>query len=137
MKLLSYWRSLFWSVFMLLAFTIPASSMPSVSKFYFPHFDKVVHFALFGVLTLLLLYETRSLKPSANVFAAKGTLYASAISLFYALAIEGLQLYFIPTRTVSLADLGANLLGIICAIVAFGFAKRKLSILKSRRRSID
>jgi len=121
-----------WSVLMLIAFVVPTSSMPSVSKFYFPHFDKVAHFVLFGVLTVLLLYETRSLKPSANVFAAKGTLYALAISLFYALAIEGVQLFFIPTRTGSLADLGANLLGIVCAVIVFLIVKRVTSYFRLR-----
>lgn len=84
--------------------------------------DKLVHWAAFCAIGTVLLGPLS--------FTKTGTL---AVLCFLAFALEGGQ-FFVPGRTVSLGDLSANLIGILCAFTFVEMAlvmRRNLSIART------
>jgi hypothetical protein len=84
-----------------------------------PYGDKLGHFCLFGLLSLGVnfAFKLKSFKlVSVNVYAG------SAVVLLFVL-IEELSQYFIPSRTMDIADLLADIFGII----VFGLVTKLIS----------
>ncbi|NHB68974.1 VanZ family protein [Perlabentimonas gracilis] len=123
MKALKYWRSSVWTVIIILATTLPSSSIPKSSLLQIPHFDKLVHFVLFFVLALFILSERNSLRQQGKL-ANRAITFALSISIAYGLIIELLQYFLLPTRSGSLYDFMANVLGAIMAVVLYRLANR-------------
>ncbi|MDX9769911.1 MAG: VanZ family protein [Tenuifilaceae bacterium] len=123
MKALKYWRSSVWTVIIILATTLPSSSIPKSSLLQIPHFDKLVHFVQFFVLALFILSERNSLKQQGKL-ANRAIAFALSISIAYGLIIELLQYFLLPTRSGSLYDFMANVLGAIMAVVLYRLANR-------------
>jgi VanZ family protein len=123
MKALKYWRSSVWTVIIILATTLPSSSIPKSSLLQIPHFDKLVHFVLFFVLALLILSERNSLRQQGKL-TNRAIVFALSISIAYGLIIELLQYFLLPTRSGSLYDFMANVLGAIMAVVLYRLANR-------------
>ena len=84
-----------------------------------PYGDKLGHFCLFGLLSLGVnfAFKLKSFKlVSVNVYDG------SAVVLLFVL-IEELSQYFIPSRTMDIADLLADIFGII----VFGLVTKLIS----------
>lgn len=60
-----------WFVIMLFVLFLPGSATPSISPF-FPHFDKVIHFGIFLVLTVLLFMSIVTC-PIKNTVKSRST----------------------------------------------------------------
>jgi VanZ family protein len=116
--MLKYWKSTVWTIIILLATTLPSSSIPKTSLLEIPHFDKIVHFGLFFVLAVFLLSENNKLRE-AGALSSRSIWIALTISIVYGLAIELLQYYLLTTRSGSLWDFAANVLGAVVAIVLY------------------
>lgn len=100
-----------------------------MNKILIPHFDKVVHFSLFFILTLILLYESKLRKANASL-SRKTIIWLIVATLVYASILEGVQFLFIASRSGNLADLAANLLGIFVALLVYGFGAKLLASIK-------
>jgi len=83
---------------------------PSLS--WFPHMDKLLHFALYAILAILLYL---ALRRERNVPTRKAALYALAVSLIYGVSDE-IHQSFVPGRCAAVADLAADSLGTMLAI---------------------
>ena len=87
------------------------------SLYDFPYGDKVGHFILYGVLTLLIdltLLPSSARKSSSTIISSRRRV-AVRVGLFLAVAItveEFSQQYF-SNRTFDLIDLGASVLGVL------------------------
>lgn len=123
MTVLRYWKSAVWILVILLATTLPSSSIPKVPMFDIPHFDKIVHFILFFILAIFLLSESNKLRKQGELtrFAA---VVALSVSFTFGLAIELMQLYLLPTRSGSLLDFIANMAGAIAAVIIYKLVNR-------------
>lgn len=132
MGLLNYWRSILWALLSLIACILPSKSLPQINKIFVPHFDKVVHFTLFFILTLILLYESRLRKANASL-SRKTIIWIVVITLVYASILEGVQFFFTASRSGNLADLAANLLGIFVALLVYRFGAKLLASIKRTR----
>ena len=107
-----FWLVIFWiNLLLLLYLTLAPSVAPNVG---YTHADKIYHFIGFGVLTFLskLAYLKLSLKLTAIAMAALG--------LFVELAQSSLSY-----RTFSIADLLADIGGILFAVVILQWLKIK------------
>ena len=84
-----------------------------------PYGDKVGHFCLFGLLSLgaNVLFKLKSYR------IAKFNIYAGSIFVLSFALIEELSQYFIPSRTLDIFDLLADLSG----VVIFHFITKGLS----------
>lgn len=84
-----------------------------------PYGDKLGHFCLFGVLTLGVNFSCKL--KSVDIFG--NNMYVGAIIVFCFALLEELSQFYISNRTLDIADLTADVLGII----AFSFLTRYLS----------
>lgn len=124
MNIQQYRKSALWALLTLALGIIPGNSLRKVGTIPIPHFDKVVHFMLFFVLTLLLLYEaTTPNKPSPLSIKAKTAMAMLAIA--YGALLEAIQHLLVTGRTGSVLDFMANTLGVFSALVIFYLIKRK------------
>lgn len=112
MKLLYFWKPLLWLAIICYALFIPASDLPVNPFLKIPHFDKMVHFALFFVFCIFLLRPFKKLKTSYNFWAA-------AISISLCVLLELIQHTVTPSRKSDVYDLTANIAGVISALLFF------------------
>lgn len=123
MKLLNYWKSIIWTIVILMATTIPSNSIPKDLLLNIPHFDKLVHFGLFFILATFLLSESNKLRKQEGL-TRYAILVAIIVSTIYGLIIELVQYLFLPSRSGSLYDFVANVLGALAAIAAYRLVNR-------------
>ena len=110
------------TVWLLLETSLPSLALPGAD---IPNLDKLVHLAMFGVLTLLLW---RLFKMFIHRRWLRLVLPALA-SMLYAGATEYFQ-QFVPTRNLSIADLLAGWIGVALALALIYWQReRKPSLL--------
>jgi VanZ family protein len=56
--IISYWKSLIWTSIILFLSLTKGENLPHPSWLIFPHIDKVVHFILYFVFSLVLIHDT-------------------------------------------------------------------------------
>ncbi len=104
------WVSVIWTLIILVLMTLPGTVMPKEQGFTIPHFDKFVHFVLFGGFVFLWChyYAARhvELRPRAKFF-----FFIFILACAYGIGMEYVQKYFIPLRDYDEADIIADILG--------------------------
>lgn len=115
-----HWKSLVWAVIVFIACSVPGNQVPDVSLINIPHFDKIVHFILFFVLTILLVSEFNKLNLEKKTLSI-AYLWSSFISIGYGVAIEALQHFVFASRSASFGDVFANSLGVLFAILIYRY----------------
>lgn len=96
----------------------PASSFPKVRFFNIPHFDKVVHFGLYFVFTLLLISENNTLRLSGGT-TKKSLLIGFTFAVAYGGIIELMQMLVFTSRGADFFDFLANIIGSTSAILSY------------------
>lgn len=117
MKLLRYYTpAILWIILILVLCTLPGNDIPSNSFLDKIHFDKFVHFGLFGGIVLFLslgIYQQKK-------YISNSTLWLLVlIAAGYGLAIEFIQKYWAINRSFDMYDLVADTLGAIAGIWVF------------------
>lgn len=111
-KLKKYKFSIIWAVVMMIGCTIkielPQDDGDSF-KFKIPHFDKILHFGIYMILSALICVEKRFLKLNDKIKIL-------IFSALYGIVIEIIQ-YFEPWRSFELADILADTLGALAGIL--------------------
>ncbi len=87
-----------------------------------PYGDKLGHLVLFATFTLL---ATLALGARAMPLYGKVKVYWGALLVFAFALIEEISQTFIATRTFDLADLSADLLGIIAASIVLAWVLKR------------
>jgi VanZ family protein len=103
---------------------MPGRDVPQVGWLEFKNFDKLVHAALFGGLTLLFclpFFRSRlSPRQKLNYF-----IRIALASIIWGITVEIIQKYFIPGRNFDLRDWAADSLGALIALwLCVRFQKR-------------
>ncbi|HOZ13576.1 MAG TPA: VanZ family protein [Tenuifilaceae bacterium] len=101
----------------------PSSSFPTVRFFNIPHFDKIVHFGLYLVFTLLILSETNT-KRRIGGLDRKAIIVSLSIAIAYGLLIELMQLLVFESRGAEFWDFVANTIGAITAVLTYRLVNR-------------
>jgi VanZ family protein len=114
MKLLFFWKPLIWLAIICYGLFLPANELPVKPLLKIPHFDKMVHFALFFVLCLLLFKPIKKLK-------IKHYLWAPFISVLLGASLEITQHILSNTRSSNFLDFLANVTGILAATLFYAF----------------
>jgi VanZ family protein len=103
----------------------PSDTFDKVNVFDFPYIDKVVHLCMYFGLTIVLLYENRSMVKNY-----KNLLLLAIIPFAYGILIEFLQSWFTLTRHGEFFDAVFDLIGILIALIIWGlfhhFVKKKI-----------
>ncbi|MBC9931341.1 VanZ family protein [Chitinophaga qingshengii] len=117
MKLWKYYLpATVWMILILILCTLPGKDIPSNSFFEKVHFDKIVHFGLFGGIVLFL---------SLGVYwhqkkISSGILFLFVVlAAFYGFVIELIQKYWAIGRSFDMYDVLADTLGAIAGVFVF------------------
>ncbi|MBV8254970.1 MAG: VanZ family protein [Chitinophaga sp.] len=105
-----------WIILILVLCTLPGKDIPSSSFLEKIHFDKFVHFGLFGgivfFLSLSVYWQRKKVSPGLFVLFV-------LISAGYGLAIEFVQKYYTVDRSFDLYDALADAIGAIAGVWVF------------------
>lgn len=113
-KLNYFWKPVLWLALICYALFIPAKELPVKPLFKIPHFDKMVHFALFFVLCILLLRPFKRIKSNYYVIAP-------LVSIVFSGVLEFSQQILSKSRSSDIYDFLANTLGILAAMLFYYF----------------
>ena len=112
-KLITFWKSTAWSLFVLFVFLLPSDNLskaPSV-----PYLAEAVHFIMFSILTWLLYHDM--LRNRAGIISfGKHSLIALCVGLTFGIVIEILQELSGLGRKAEFKDVLFDLGGIIASI---------------------
>lgn len=113
------WSNIVWALIIFILCAIPGEDIPNPGL-NIPHLDKVVHFGMFFIMSVLLAYvlEAKTRLPLRTIY-----LLAIATALVYGGAIELLQHYFF-NRGGDVWDWLANILGGIAGCLCFPLSRR-------------
>lgn len=114
MKLILFLKPIIWLMLICYGLFIPASELPSKPFLNIPYFDKMVHFGLFFVFSLLLFRPFKKINLNHLFFAP-------ALSLFLGALLEITQHIISNTRSSNFNDFLANTSGIAFSIVFFRY----------------
>jgi len=110
LKVLNHsWPAITWSVIIFIMLTLPASSLPSESKFPVPNFDKLVHFGLFGGFVYLWIRYLSARFPGWSF--SRVIILFFLLSSIYGIGMEYFQRYVLVDRHFDYYDILADVLG--------------------------
>lgn len=116
--------SLLIALFILYLSLASSSTFDEVPLFEIPYLDKLIHFAMYFGLMLVIVYENRkSIKSTAQLFLV------SFLPLAYGILLEILQAVLTITRSGNISDAIADGAGIYAAVlIGSVYLKRKSDI---------
>lgn len=108
------WPSILWTGLIFILLSIDTGSLESASRIPIPHFDKIVHFGIFGLYAWLIL-KWRASVSTVGIFIAILSFFVSSA---YGTAMEFYQDNF-TSREFELGDIYADTLGAFVATLWF------------------
>ena len=96
---------------------LPGTAIPDLGEFSFEYFDKVVHFALFGMLAFLWSFYFFKRQPGLSKAAI--IIWVILCAILLGICMEFVQFYFVPFRDFDPWDIVANSLGAIVTAMVF------------------
>ena len=126
-KLLAFWKTVAWTVFMLVLFMIPSQDIPGSREI--PNLDKVIHVTFFMVFTFLFMLDLLKIKGLKSILPVH-IITAILVVLYFAVMIELLQDNMNLGRDGDindiLYDLAGFILGMLLLILKYGVRFRSL-----------
>jgi hypothetical protein len=110
------WVPLTWTILTIVMLCIPGSALPGGGLFHIPHFDKVVHIILFGGIVWWWVLHFDSRKQEA-LTPMRQIVLLVALTVALGIALEFVQLHFIPNRSFDTGDIYANAAGSLLAAI--------------------
>lgn len=111
-----------WTIFIQIILCLPLPALPMSGTFETPHIDKIAHIIIFGVFVALwcLYFSAQNLtsRQCRVIF-----FFVFLIAMVNGIAIEYIQLYFIPNRDFDQGDIIADL---ISAGISYGICNVRL-----------
>ena len=126
MFLRNNYPALVWAVLILVLTLSPAPELPRVPLLNIPHFDKIVHLGMFGVLYLLLMKGL--MKQHGYAAYNRMVVLSVIIVVVYGAATEVLQKILPTGRDADIFDWLADCAGAAIAYIIYGLLKRQKSI---------
>lgn len=122
-----FWKSILWIGFILYGTLTPTDKLPKSRLLEVNYSDLVIHFGLWGIMALLLLWEMRFLK-STREEAKKQALHVFYICLGIGFFSEMAQLLLITSRSGNIFDFLADSIGSLGAFsIMYLIRKRMIS----------
>ncbi len=118
-----------WVVIVFIIIAIPGSNIPRTSLFEIPHFDKLIHFVMFAVLSILLGFGFFRQQENSIYFRKRYT-FVLVFCVIYGGATEIIQHFFVAGRSGELWDFAANTSGSFVGILLFSMLSGKAGKLK-------
>lgn len=122
MQFRSLWPAILWSSTILVLSFMPGKSFPSVDWMDWFKVDKWIHAFLYFTLFILIYIPIRKRRSSKfSQFVKIGIAYCLLLGVF----TELVQAFFLSDRSGDIADMVANMFGILVAIVLLRILTRK------------
>ncbi|MBK8845734.1 MAG: VanZ family protein [Bacteroidetes bacterium] len=106
----NFYTTLLWAMLILVLCLMPGKELPKIWWLELLSFDKVVHAAVFAILTILFIRNLEVLNPTHPIFKNR-ILTAIAISSCYGGALEVMQGTLIEGRSADIYDFVFDALG--------------------------
>lgn len=129
-KLYSLLFPVTWTLLTIILLCLPGSALPGAGIFILQGLDKIVHFILFGGITLLWGLYIRRTHSYPKQF--KMLLLAALFSIALGITLEYVQRYYISNRTFDVNDIIADTIG---ALSIFLLLIKKKSLCGNRGRN--
>jgi VanZ family protein len=117
----SFWRTITWTIIIIVLCSLPGSQFPKGNFLNIPHLDKWVHGSLYFIWGFLCLYEFCIALGRQNKYLLK--------TFFIGMLLGGLvELYqhtLIPNRMGDVWDFLANDVGLILSLITFYYYTKK------------
>lgn len=121
----NYINSIIWGFVILFSGTLPANKINKISLLGTKHIDKLFHFLLYFIFSIILYFDLRrNAKRSKNNYSIY--LFMFFIPFVWGMIMELIQYYLITYREGSIADIIANISGIFTGILLVLIAGRYL-----------
>jgi VanZ family protein len=113
-----YWKSITWIFLILFLSAISGNDLKKVQLITIPHFDKIVHFGMYFILTAVLILDfiEYRLHPINQKLNFKTLFFILIFSLFYGILMELMQEYVFEKRSADYYDFLANASGSFIAL---------------------
>jgi VanZ family protein len=108
------WPSILWTGLIFILLSIDTGSLESASRIPIPHFDKIVHFGIFGLYAWIILKWRASVSRAGIIIA----ILSFFVSSLYGTAMEFYQEKF-TAREFELGDIYADTIGALVATIGF------------------
>jgi len=119
-----------WGIITLYLLEIPSNHIPDFPFLEQFHLDKIVHFSIFFIFTILLIRSFSILNK--YLFIKNNAVIAALIlSIIYGSLLEYLQGFSFIGRTRDILDLTANIIGSISGIPFLKFLKKYLKMFEN------
>ena len=118
----------FWAIIVLILSLIPSSTTPQLSAVKIPHFDKIIHFIFYFVLSFLLMLRFNITKYKINKIYV--ILISIIVSTIYGGMIEIMQDILTTERVADIFDFLTNFVGATIGTFLF------IVLLKQKKNSI-
>ena len=113
-----------WTLITIILLCLPGSAIPKVGMYGLSNVDKFVHFILFGFIAMTWTINV-SLKSPLQW--KKWLVIFCLFSISLGIALEFVQLYFIPNRDFDIWDIVADTLGaIVFSVILYNTQAREL-----------
>lgn len=99
-----------WTLITIILLCLPGSAIPSVGMYGLSNIDKLVHFLLFGFIAMSWTINFSTRYPAQW---KKWLIIFCLFSISLGIALEFVQLYFVPNRDFDVWDIFADTLGAI------------------------
>lgn len=104
--------AILWSIIIIILCSIPGQEFPDTSFLDIPQLDKIIHFCLYFILSILTVKGFYT-QDYISFLAKYSYAFAVVYSICLGIIIELLQHYFIPFRAGDVYDVFANVGGSI------------------------
>ena len=119
--------TIIWGILILYLLEIPKNHIPDFPFLQLLHIDKIAHFSVFFIFTILLIRSFR-IQNYCHSFKKNPIFAAIIVSIIYGSVLEYLQGFSFIGRTRDILDLTANIIGSISGIPIANFLKKHLKM---------
>ena len=106
-----------WTLFIIILLCLPGSAIPGAGIFSLNNLDKIVHFILFGGNVVLWALPLQQAPVQGRPLKAIWRI--TLLTIILGVALEYVQLYFIPNRSFDIKDIAADTAGAAVAFIYF------------------
>ena len=116
----SFWRTMLWALVVLGLSTMSGKKVSDLTIINIPYMDKMIHFAMYFILTFLLLYDFSRYQSKNNPWN-KIIILSLLIAVLFGGSMELLQEIPSLQRSTDIKDFIANSIGAISAVLSFKY----------------
>ncbi|HBS85380.1 MAG: hypothetical protein A2W91_16360 [Bacteroidetes bacterium GWF2_38_335] len=120
MQIKYFLKTIIWVLVIFILSSVSGDTADDISFIDIPHFDKMAHFAMYFVLSLLMMNAFSKMNRRVKDKA----IYTILAGAFYGGLMEVMQEYVFVKRSMDIYDFAVNLIGTIMAVVLYRFISR-------------